>query len=350
MLYATASWIRSSNVVSRRTFAGVLLGIFISAICLWYAFHGVDPSALWIGITRVGLPWVFASVVAALLSLIVRAFRWRLLLVGGEVIGSWSLASATFIGIMANNLLPARLGEMVRAWVLARREQMSVPTVLASIFVERLLDVVAALALLGLALAVSPGLGDGAAHMLKQAGLAVLLAVTIGVVALLIAVRLRERLLGAGERWAAQVGHSWAMRSLELTRRFLVGLCALRGGLHAAKVAGLSLLVWGVAISSFYLMAEGFGLGLTLAQTTLVFVIVMFGVAIPSAPGFVGTFHGFCVAGLAMVVGTEPTQAAAYATVLHGSHWLAINAVGVGCLLTDRSLTWSGMTRLVQQG
>jgi len=336
--------------VARRTLAGALLGIIISVACLWYAFRGVDPTALWVGITRVGLPWVFASVVAALLSLVVRALRWRFLLAGRGAVGSWSLVSATFIGIMANNLLPARLGEVVRAWVLARREQMSVPTVLASILVERLLDVIAALALLGLALAVSPKLGDGTAHMLKQAGLAVLLAVAAGVSALLLAVRLRERLLRAGERWAARVGRSWASRSLELVRRFLEGLCALRGGLRVAAVASLSLLIWVVAIAAFYVMAQGFHLDLTPAQTTLVFVIVLFGVAVPSAPGFVGTFHGFCVAGLSLVAGIEPTQAAAYATLLHGSQWLMTIAIGLGCLLTDRSLTWSGLTKSSQAG
>jgi len=97
-------------------------------------------------------------------------------------------------------------------------------------------------------------------------------------------------------------------------------------------------------------MAQGFHLDLTPAQTTLVFVIVLFGVAVPSAPGFVGTFHGFCVAGLSLVAGIEPTQAAAYATLLHGSQWLMTIAIGLGCLLTDRSLTWSGLTKSSQAG
>jgi len=335
--------------VLRHALASLLLGILISAGCLWYAFHGVDLSAMAAGIGQVGLAWVLTSVTGALLGLIIRAFRWRLLLAEGGIIGLWSLVSATFIGIMANNLLPARLGEVVRAWVLARREQMSVPTVLASIVVERLLDVIAALALLGLALAVSPGLGDGAAHMLKQAGVAVLLAVAVGVSVLLLAVRLRERLLRAGERWAVQAGRSWAFQSVELIRRFLEGLCALRGVLRVAAVVSLSLLIWVVSIAAFYVMAQGFHLDLTPAQTTLVFVIVLFGVAVPSAPGFVGTFHGFCVAALVMVAGTEPTLAAAYATLLHGSHWLSINAVGIGCLAADRSLTWTGLTSLVRQ-
>jgi uncharacterized protein (TIRG00374 family) len=300
-------------------------------------------------IGQVGFAWVLASVTGALLGLIIRAFRWRLLLAGGSTIGSWSLVSATFIGTMANNLLPARFGEVVRAWVLARRERTPVPTVLASIVVERLLDMVAALVLMGLALAVSSDLGGEAASTLKETGQAVLLAVVVGVSVLLIVMHFRARLLRVGEGWAACSGHPWFSGGLELIKRFLEGLRVLRGGPHALAVAGLSLLVWGVAIASFHVMAQGFHLGLTLAQTTLVFVIVLFGIALPSAPGFVGTFHGFCVAGLAMIAGTEPTLAAAYATLLHGSHWLSINAVGIGCLAADRSLTWTGLSSLIRQ-
>jgi hypothetical protein len=301
------------------------------------------------GIGQVGMAWIAGSVACGLLSHVVRALRWGMLLVGGQTVSTASLVSATFIGVMANNLLPARLGEVVRAWVLARREQRSISTVLASILVERLLDVIVVLAVLGLCLAVTPDLGMGATSLLKQTGLVVLLLVAAGVAGLLIAVRLRARLLRVGERWGTQPRRAWASRGLELLRGCLDGLCVLRGGSQAVSVAGLSLLVWATAIASFHLLAEGFDLGLTLVQTTLVLVIVLFGIAIPSAPGFVGTFHGFCVAGLVMVAGIEPTRAATYATLLHGSHWLAMNLVGIGCLLVNRSLTWAGVTSLAKR-
>lgn len=335
--------------MSRPALGSFFLSIPISAGCLWYAFRAVDLSAMAANIGQVGMRWVAASIAAALLGLIVRALRWRFLLAGGDCIGSWSLVSATFVGVMANNLLPARLGEVVRAWVLARRERVPVPAVLASVVIERLLDVVAALALLGVSLAVTPVLAGSAASLLKATGIVVLAAVAIAMSALLVAVRFRERVLTVVEGWAGCVSPRWASRGVEMGRCFLEGLCVLRTVRHAAAVAGLSFLVWIVAIASFHVLAEGFHLGLAPAQTTLVFVIVLFGIAIPSAPGFVGTFHGFCVAGLALVAGTDPTRAAAYATLLHASQWLAINMAGLGCLLADRSLSWTGMTRLIRQ-
>jgi glycosyltransferase 2 family protein len=335
--------------VPKRAIVSLILGCLVSAACLWYAFRGVDLSAMAAGIGQVGLAWVLTSVAGAVFGLVIRAVRWRFLVAGGDTIGSWSLVSATFIGIMANNLLPARLGEVVRAWVLARRERTPVPTVLASIVVERLLDVFTALAFLGLALAVSSDLNGEAAGVLKRSGQVVLASVAVMTALLVILLTFRKRFLRVAEMWTTRNGRPWTSRGLELVKRFMEGLCELRGGVRMAIVAGLSLLVWGVAIASFYVMAQGFHLGVTPAQTTLVFLVVLLGVAIPSAPGFVGTFHGFCVAGLAMVAGTEPTLAAAYATLLHGSHWLAINTVGIGCLLADRSVTWTGMTGLIRQ-
>lgn len=301
------------------------------------------------GMASVGLTWVIASVVAGLSSLVVRAIRWRVLLGGIKSMEMGPLVSATFVGMMANNLLPARLGEVVRAWVLARREAIPVPTVLASIMVERLLDVLAALTILGLCLAALPELGGSAIGLLKQAGLVVLMVVAAGLAGLWLVLRFRERLLRACGRWSIQQGRTWLSRGLELLRRFIQGLCVFQSGSQTAIVAGLSLLTWAVAIASFQVLAEGFGLGLKPLQTALVFVIVLFGIAVPSAPGFVGTFHGFCVAGLGMVAGIEPTQAAAYATLLHGSQWVAVNVVGVGCLLADRSLTWAGVVSFTRQ-
>ena len=84
-----------------------------------------------------------------LFSFWVRALRWRSLLSGGRTASLDSLYSATMIGFMANNVLPFRLGEFVRAWALARREKCSTTMVLATVVVERVVDMLDLLAILG---------------------------------------------------------------------------------------------------------------------------------------------------------------------------------------------------------
>ena len=241
---------------------------------------------------------------------------------------------------MADNLLPARLGELVRAWALSRREQTPVRTVLASIVVECLLDALAALAILGIALALASDLKEGPSRILQATGAVVLLIVGGTMIFVMVAVRYPERLFKKMKGWAGQSTHPWALKALALANSFLEGLGGLKTG-DKITVVGLSLIIWATAIASFYLPAQGFGLGLTVIQVTLVFVIALFGVAVPSAPGSVGTFHAFCVAGHAMIAGIEPTLAAAYATLLHGAQWLSVNIVGIGFMLVDPTFSLS---------
>lgn len=333
----------------RQILPGVLLGLALSLACLWYAFRGVDLGGLSREMGRVGAGWLIGSLIAGLASLVVRGVRWRYLLPDGGAASLRSLVSATFIGIMANNVLPARLGEVARAWVFARNEGRPVPLVFASIVLERILDMIALVAVLGLALLFAPSLNGSGGEVFRRMGLVGVLLSAGFIVGLLIVVRYQDLIHRQAERLAQGDQPPWKVRALDLFRRFVEGLCALRGGAQTLQVMWLSLLVWAIGVLSFYLLAEGFGLGLTGAQTALVFVVVLLGIAIPSAPGFVGTFHGFCVAGLTLVAGTDATTAAAYATLLHGSQWLAINAVGLACLLADRAVTWSGLTGLVRE-
>lgn len=332
-----------------RALVGLGLGGLLSGLCLWYAFRSVDFTALLENMGRVGVGVVAASVFGCLLSLALRAFRWRLLLDGGARVASSSLLSATFIGMMANNLLPARLGEVVRAWVLAQREQTRVTPVFASIVLERILDTVALVAVLGLALMWSPRISGPGSAVFRQVGnVSFLFSVAI-VTGLLIVVRYQDLIHERVDRLASRDQSPWKLRTLDLFRRFIEGLCVLRGAGQTVKAAVFSLLIWAVGIWSFHVLAQGFDLGLTATQSTLVFVAVLFGIAIPSAPGYVGTFHGFCVAALTLVAGTEPTLAAAYATLLHGTQWLAINLVGLTCLAADRTVTWSTVAAAVKQ-
>ncbi len=331
-------------MIQRHALVSFVLGGVVSITLLWYAFRGVDLGEVVRGFGRIGANWLMASVVAGLVSLVVRAVRWRILLQGIKPMSIGPLVAATFIGMMANNILPARIGEVARAWVLARQERVATSSVLASIVAERLMDVVAALVFLGAALVVSHDLDGPAADLLTRTGLVVLVTVLAGTAALGYAVVWRADVLVWAERLAAWLDRPWLSSGVEVLSRFLQGLWALKGGGWTTAFAGcLSLLVWGMSIGSFHLLAHGLDMQITLVQTTLVFVIVLFGVAIPSAPGFVGTFHGFCVAGLTMVAGTDPTVAATYATLVHGTQWLAVNVIGAGFLIAEPAGTWAKM-------
>lgn len=329
-----------------RTVASLAAGAVISLFCLWFAFKDVDFHALSRSLDHVGWGWVVSSMLLGYFGLVIRSFRWSYLLPMSPNVRFTNLLSATFIGMMANNILPARVGEVVRAWLLGRREGVPVPEALGSIVLERLLDVIAALVILGGCLALSPDLGDRASGLLERAGSLVFAIALVAIILLSVLARCRTAVLQWGQRRTSRMTATWARRGMDGFEKFVQGLDGLRGGRQIATLAVLSLLIWAISIASFQMVAEGLSLQVSPIQMSLVFVIVLFGVAIPSAPGFVGTFHGFCVAGLTMVAGMEPTPAATFATLVHGTQWLAVTVAGFLFLFRDRSLTWSEFTHV----
>src|SRR5262249_32882666 len=121
-----------------------------------------------------------AAMVLTIFGFWVRAVRWRSLIASPRPLGTGSLFSATMIGFMANNVLPFRLGEFVRPWALARREGMSKTTLLATIVVERAVDMLTLLGILGISLLVHPFSDTTEGGRMVKAGAGVLLVLCFG--------------------------------------------------------------------------------------------------------------------------------------------------------------------------
>lgn len=328
----------------------MLVGIPISAFFLWVAFKDVDPASVGTAIGNVGGAWIIGSLLFDLLSLAIRAFRWRILLLSIKPLEMPVLLSNIFIGLMLNNVFPARLGEVGRAWLLARREQLSGAGIFGTIVAERLLDILAILVVLGAALGAASGLSSQTAGLIRQSGMVVLIVAFLGTAGLLLLLPRRN----AFQSWLGghlcTSSHPWIRLMGTGGTRFIQGLYCVPSVGSLLTVLALSVLGWIATIACYFAMAMGFGLDLSFSQAALVLVIVMLGIAIPSAPGFIGTFHGFCVAALALVAGTDPALAAAYATLLHGMQWILNTLVGSACLLGDRSVSWPVLFQALARG
>ena len=116
------------------------LGIAVSVFFMALLFRKIDFNQLWEALVRVDYRYILLAVVCTFISYFLRAVRWHYLLIPEKRIPLSSLYPATIIGYMANNLLPARLGEFVRAFVLAQREGLKTSAVFASLVIDRLFD------------------------------------------------------------------------------------------------------------------------------------------------------------------------------------------------------------------
>ena len=274
------------------------------------------------------------SVPSYLLLIWVRALRWRHLTDPIRPLGNAPLARATAVGFMANNLFPLRMGEVVRCWYLARETGVSAAAVFGTVILERVIDIVAVIAMVGLVLPLRAG-GDDAGLARGAAVLA-----PFGVLPLLFLWALRTRPAWV-ERIVLRVVRPVSTRAAafveRVLHRFAEGLGALRGGRHVFWIAFHSVLIWAV-ISVVPILAAFLALDIELpsawqslvaAWTTQAAIGVA--VALPSAPGFFGIFHYACR--LALVRSGVPLETAVAAgTLIHSVMWITLTALGLAVL------------------
>lgn len=301
----------------------VALGI--SALCVWLSMKGVDLALVAASLREANYLGFVGVMGITILAFWVRAIRWRLLVRAGRPIGTGSLFSATMIGFMANNVLPFRLGEFVRPWALARREKLSKSMLLATIVVERAIDMLTLLAIFGIALIVSPIAENTPAGRLVQGGARLLLVISVALTVFVVAA---ERNRGLAHRVVGLLSGALRGRVGRLLDRFLDGFSLFR---DLGRLLQVFVLSFGMFLSfAVALWITGWSLDIALPWYAglVMLVVTAIGIMVPAAPGYVGTLHVACTAGLALY-GVDKTPASAYGWFYFFSQWLPITAVGL---------------------
>jgi len=316
-----------------RKLAGLLLGLGISALAGWWALHDVDLKSLPGYLASANSSYLLLAVVVATATFPIRAMRWRLLMRDDQgAMPPWSAAwHATAIGFMANNVLPFRLGEVVRGAAIARLGRMSFPAALASIAVERVFDALSVVALFAIALATNAfpiGLtvaGRPAGELIQVVGIAGLFAIAAAVVAGIYPDR-AERIIRVIVPWS-----KLADRLAGIFQSFAHGLRVLHDPKRIALAVLGSLLLWTVNAWSFGLAFQAFGLPGGPAAAVLLQTFVVFAVAVPAAPGYIGVIeYAMQLAG--KVIGVPEAASLAAALSYHILTYIPITLLGAWSL------------------
>jgi glycosyltransferase 2 family protein len=324
-----------------------VLGLVISGVLIWWVLRDVDLAEVWAAVRQARWGLLVAAVAVATSGFAVRAIRWKILLHpmrGG--IGFRHRFAAVNIGFAANNLLPARVGEFARAWAISRLEPVAVTGALGSLVVERFLDAVAVFSLLALAL-LHPSFPTDVTVAGQSLGtLVTTLVVILGVLltGLLLLLVLPDAVL-AVTRTLARVLPDPAARAL------VGGLRAFLSGLHSLKRPRLLIpaLAWSFAFwawnaVSFWLAFHAFGIDQGYATALFVQGIIAIGVAVPSAPGFFGTFHAAAVVGLHEVYGVGESATLAFAFGYHLGGFIPVTLMGLW-YAAQMGLSWGELGR-----
>jgi hypothetical protein len=301
-------------------------------VALWFSMRDVDPRAVAHALSRANYLGFAGAVATTLLGFWLRAVRWRSLIAAPRPIGVGSLFSATMIGFMANNVLPLRLGEFVRPWALSRREGISKSTLLATVVVERAVDMHTLLAILGVALLVHPISEATEAGRMTRAGAAVLVTTCVALTVFVIVLERRPRLAQAAiGRLSAPLPEPARVRVAGMLTHFVEGLGLFRDLPRLAWVLLLSFLMFGVVVLGLQASLWALGIHLPWFAGLIMLVITAIGIMVPAAPGYIGTMNVACIAGLALF-GVGKDAAVPFSWFYWASQWAPVTLAGLLCL------------------
>lgn len=312
------------------------IGIGISAVMLVLLFRQIDGRQMMAAFRSMDYRYLVPSVLLTFVSYYCRAIRWRFLLLPQKETALGNLFPATIIGYMANNLLPARLGEFVRAYVLADKERLDSSSVFATLVLDRLFDgftVLLILVVTFFTVQLPPGMED-VQEGLKLGGY-VTLAFYVVVIAFLVLLKRRTHwtleMLGRLLRpFPARISE----KIIPLLGSFIAGI---RLSVKPAELAALfvsSLVIWSTAIWPVDLVLRSFGITLPVTASMLIMVFLVFAVMVPASPGYVGTYHAACVYGL-LAFNVQREKALSVALVMHGINFFPVILAGFYFLWRD---------------
>ena len=300
-----------------------LIGLLVSLVFLYLAFRKVDYSELWEALKGANYWYIFPNIVLVVLSMWMRAYRWRFMIDPIKRVGLGRLFSSVMIGFMANNVLPARLGEFVRAYSLGTKEDISRSATFATIVIERIFDGFSLLFILWLALLFSPF-----PDWVKKASNLFLL-MNLATLGFLVFFEVkRETTLKFFDFIFRLLPQSVSSRAKEILEKFMGGLKVFRDIPSLIWILAWSIFIWAVVGISNYFIFLAFDLHPPIQASFILLVIVSLGVMLPSSPGFVGTFQFFCVVSLA-TFGYDKNVSLPFSIILHASQYFPVTLLGL---------------------
>ncbi len=317
------------------------LGVAISLVFLYLALRGLGLESLGEAFKNANYWWLIPGVAIYFLAVWARAWRWHYLLRPVKSVPTRTMFPIVAIGYMGNNIYPARAGEVLRAVVLKRRENVPISASLATIIVERVFDGVVMLAFVFINLPELAKLTSDSGLVGNIQTVAILgTAAFIGaLVIFLLAAMFPEHAEALITMIVNRVvPERFREKLLGLIKKFMGGLESLRSPREALMVFFTSVVIWLLETGKYWFVMHAFPFQVSFFALMLMNGIVNLATTIPSAPGYVGTFDAPGIAVLT-AYNVDKAVAAAYTLVLHIALWVPITLLGA-YFLAREGLKW----------
>ena len=300
----------------------LIVGIAISIAGLWYAFRGMNFSELIDHLSQTNFSFILLAMGIIVVSVALRAYRWQLMLKPIQTITFNPLFASTMIGYFGNSVLPFRLGEILRAYAISRSDTITTSAAFGTIIIERLLDLIGLAAVMIFFAFFSP-LMEWSGHVLV-----VLVILTVGGLVIII-------WLGKSHsNFHEQVVH-WKIfektsgqKLLSSIQNIFKGIISIGETKHTFALVLLTLALWVLYYICTVLVVMATGIELTWVAAGIVLIATTLAITVPSAPGYVGTYHAAAVYVLVNLFNSGLTESQVFAVLIHAVGFIPLVLFG----------------------
>lgn len=305
----------------------IVLSLVVSAVFLWVAFRNVDLEAAWQQLLAVDGIYLIGFILSVAIIQLVRIYRWDLLIRPFARLSPAATFRVSSLGMMFILVLPLRLGELARPYLVKQETGAPISSSLGAAAVERTVDGLLVTLLFFVTTFALPSTYEVPAGI-KAGGIGSLVlfaSATVVIVAGLIA---KDWVMSLLRRIGTPISPTLTDKALTLLDAFIEGCRSLPDVRTVLAVLVCTLIYWLANGLGYYLIMIGFGWDLPLVAPFFLISILVIAIMIPAAPGFLGTFQGAILAGLT-VFGFDATASAAYGMVVYPLTVLVVLAFGL---------------------
>jgi len=318
------------NVLKTKKF---WFGLAMTLLFLYLVFRQVDLRSLGEALVRAKYAWLLPALVVYLLGYFARAIRWKILLNSIKPLPWTRLLPPLILGFTVNNVLPARAGEFVGAYVVGKREGVSKTAAFATVVMQRAYDglVMVLFAVIVLYMFRVPlHVTGGDAGFVDMMNTIIKITAAIFVllfVFLFLVITWKEKSAVLLSRAARLLPAGISRRAERILHSFLEGLSVLRSRRDSLTAFAVSVLAWTCESAAYYFVLQAFGVQLPFYAAIMLMAIVNLGIMVPSSPGYIGPFEFFGV-GTLLLFGVTKSVSLPCILVVHSLVWLPITLWG----------------------
>lgn len=301
----------------------IIFGIVLGVVLLYLSIRGINLHDTFSHFNKIHLGYAALSLFFIFLMQILRSYRWGIILRPMEKIDQFTLFSVTSVGFMAITALPARIGELARPYLIAKKSSIKMSSALGTVIVERVLD---SLSILTITIAVL-FLYDLPSWMIKS-GVIFFIMTLLMIVCIIGLIWRREATVKIINRALRLLPGKLVDKANTVIYHFIDGFQVITNVKILLYLFILSALVWLVDVAVIYVLLLSFGFDLPILASFIVMIVLIAGIAIPTAPGFIGNWHYACILGLSLF-GVAKPEAFSFALVYHFLSIMIVVVLGI---------------------